>query len=101
MYAISLHNGTVLENLELNGNNFIAEGIIEDDVFTNNLATVSITNGTDTYNCKNMDLVINRVEKGRSWFVLREKTEQELKEEAREKEIAELHQAFAVLLGGE
>lgn len=101
MYTITLHNGTILENLELNGNNFIAEGIVEDSVFTNNLATVSITDGTNIYNYKNMDLVVNRVEKGRSWFVLREKSEQELKDEAREKELTELRQALAVLLGGE
>lgn len=100
MYTITLHDGTKLENLELNGNNFIAEGVIEDSVFTDNLATVVITDGTTTNNYTDMALVINRVENGRSWFVLREKTEQEKMEEARDQEIKELRQAMAVLLTG-
>ena len=37
MYKITLADGTVLENLELNGNNYIAEGVIEDSVFEGNL----------------------------------------------------------------
>lgn len=100
MYTITLHDGTKLENLELNGNNFIAKGVIEDSVFTDNLATVVITDGTTTDNYTDMALVINHVENGRSWFVLREKTEQEKMEEARDREIKELRQAMAVLLTG-
>lgn len=100
MYTITLHDGTKLENLELNGNNFIAKGVIEDSVFTDNLATVVITDGTTTNNYTDMALVINRVENGRSRFVLREKTEQEKMEEARDREIKELRQAMAILLTG-
>lgn len=100
MYTITLNDGTKLENLELNGNNFIAEGVIEDSVFTDNLANVVITNGetTDTYT--DMFLVCNRVENGRSWIVLAEKSEQQKMEEARDNTIAELRQAMAVLLTG-
>lgn len=96
MYTITLNDGTKLENLELNGNNFIAEGVIEDSVFTDNLAKVVITDGetTDTYT--DMFLVCNRVENGRSWIVLAEKSEQQKMEET----IAELRQAMAVLLTG-
>lgn len=100
MYTITLHDGTKLNNLELNGNNFIAEGVIEDSVFTDNLATVSINDGNTTETYTDMVLVINRVDGGRSWFVLREKSEQEKMEEARDKTIAELRQAMAVLLTG-
>ncbi len=100
MYTITLHDGTKLNNLELNGNNFIAEGVIEDSVFTDNLATVSINDGNTTETYTDMVLVINRVDGGRSWFVLREKSEQEKMEEARDNTIAELRQAMAVLLTG-
>lgn len=100
MYTITLHDGTKLNNLELNGNNFIAEGVIENSVFTDNLATVSINDGDTTETYTDMVLVINRVDGGRSWFVLREKSEQEKMEEARDKTIAELRQAMAVLLTG-
>ena len=100
MYTITLHDGTKLNNLELNGKNFIAEGVIEDSVFTDNLATVSINDGNTTETYTDMVLIINRVDGGRSWFVLREKSEQEKMEEARDNTITELRQAMTVLLTG-
>ena len=48
MYTITLADGTKLKNLELNGNNYIAEGVIEDSVFEGNLDTVKITDGETT-----------------------------------------------------
>lgn len=77
MYKITLADGTKLENLELNGNNYIAEGVIEDSVFEGNLATVTITDGETTETYTDMRLMSNRVEDGRSWFVLGEKTAQQ------------------------
>ena len=77
MYKITLADGTELENLELNGNNYIAEGVIEDSVFEGNLATVTITDGETTETYTDMRLMSNRVEDGRSWFVLGEKTGQQ------------------------
>lgn len=100
MYTITLQDGTRLENLELNGNNFISDEIISDTVFADNLGTVTISDGetTDTYT--DMKLIANRVWDGKSWFVLAEKSEQEKKDEAREKELNELRQAMAALLTG-
>lgn len=100
MYKITLHDGTVLENLELNGNNYIAEGVIEDSVFADNLATVTITDGTATETYEDMVLLSNRVDGGRSWFILGEKTEQQKKEEAWNRRFAEMEQAMNVLLTG-
>lgn len=100
MYKITLHDGTVLENLELNGNNYIAEGVIEDSVFADNLATVTITDGTTTETYKDMVLLSNRVDGGRSWFILGEKTEQQKKEEAWNRRFTEMEQAMNVLLTG-
>ena len=77
MYKITLNDGTTLENLELNGNNFISEKVIDDSVFTNNLDTVTIRNGETTVTYTDMKLLSNRVDGGKSWFVLGEKTEQE------------------------
>ena len=77
MYQITLHNGTVLDYLELNGNNFISEEIIEDAVFSGNLDTVTISNGKTTETYTDMKLLSNRVDNGKSWFVLGEKTEHE------------------------
>lgn len=77
MYTITLDDGRKLENLELNGNNYIAEGVIEDSVFADNLSTVTISDGETTETFEDMVLLSNRVDGGRSWIVLGEKTPQE------------------------
>lgn len=101
MYTITLADGTKLENLELNGNNYIAEGVIEDSIFEGNLDTVTITDGETTETFTDMRLMSHRVDGGRSWFVLGEKTAQQKKEEAMAKQIAEMQKAMTVLLTGE
>jgi hypothetical protein len=100
MYTITLNNGTKLENLELNGNNYIAEGVIKDSVFQDNLASVTITDGKTTETYTDMVLISNRVDGGRSWFILGVKSEKEKQEEATARRIAELEQAMTVLLTG-
>ena len=47
MYKITLADGTTLENLVLNGNNFIAQTAVDDAVFKDNMAIVIITNLED------------------------------------------------------
>lgn len=101
MYTITLADGTKLENLELNGNNYIAEGVIEDSVFEGNLDTVTITDGETTETFTDMRLMSNIVRDERSWFVLGEKSAQQKKEEAMAKQMAEMQKAMSVLLTGE
>lgn len=101
MYTITLADGTKLENLELNGNNYIAEGVIEDSVFEGNLDTVTITDGETTETFTDMRLMSNIVRDNRSWFVLGEKSAQQKKEEAMAKQMAEMQKAMSVLLTGE
>lgn len=100
MYTITLANGTKLKNLELNGNNYIAEGVIDDSVFQDNLASVTITDGKTTETYTDMVLISNRVDGGRSWFILGVKSEKQKQEEATARRIAELEQAMNVLLTG-
>jgi len=88
MYKITLADGTELKNLEMNGNNYIAEGVLEDSVFERNLTTVTITDGETTEAYTDMRLMSNRVEDGRSWFVLGEKTAQQKAKERMEAQIA-------------
>lgn len=101
MYTITLADGTKLKNLELNGNNYIAEGVIEDSVFESNLDTVKITDGETTETFTDMRLMSNIVRDNRSWFVLGEKSAQQKKEEVMEKQMAEMQKAMSVLLTGE
>lgn len=101
MYTITLSNGTKLENLELNGNNYISEQIIEDSVFEGGLDTVEISDGKTTETFTDMRLMSNRVDNGKSWFVLGEKTAQQKKDEALSLELEEMRQAMNALLTGE
>lgn len=77
MYTITLADGTKLENLELNGNNYISETVIEGSVFEDNLDTVKISDGSTTETFTDMRLMSNIVRDGRSWFVLGEKSAQQ------------------------
>lgn len=80
MYLISLSNGNVIENLELNGNNYIANTILKASVFANGLSEVTIT---DNYGRKQLlkdvklvHLTINE-EENKTYFVIRPKTKEE------------------------
>ena len=102
MHKITLTDGTTLENLVLNGNNFIAQTVVDDAVFKDNMATVTITNLEDesTEQIEDGVLLSNIVRGGKSWLVLGKKTPEQKATEAKDKEIAELRRAMAVLLTG-
>jgi len=93
MYSIKLANGTVLDNLELNGNNFIPE-TLNKTIFENNLGKVIITdddgNEEERFNQKVQFAKIGDTET----FILRSKT----KEEELLELLADLTEV--VLLGG-
>ena len=91
MYTIKLYDGTILENLELNGNNFISDKIIPDDIFTDNLNEVEFSDGESTRVYNDMMLVANRVIDGKSWFILAEKTPEQKEKEALEKCINDIY----------
>ena len=98
MYTIKLYDGTVLDNLELNGNNFISDKIISDDIFTNNLDKVEISDGKSTQIYQDMMLVANRVIDGKSWFILAEKTPEQKEKEELENNISDIY-ATLILKG--
>ena len=102
MYKITLADGTELNDLVLNGNNFIAQTAVSDAVFKGNMATVTITNLEDgtTEQIEDGVLLSNIVRDGKSWLVLGQKSAEQKAMEARDKEIAELRRAMAVLLTG-
>ena len=98
MYTIKLNNGTILTNLILNGNNFISDKIISDDIFTNNLDKVEISDGKSTQIYQDMMLVANRVIDGKSWFILAEKTPEQKEKEELENNISDIY-ATLILKG--
>lgn len=100
MYTIILSNGITLNNLELNGNNYISAEIIEDSVFEDGLDTVIIAEGDNKETYTDMVLVSNRVFDGKSWFILSEKTQKQKEYEriaSLEKENAALNETVVSL----
>ena len=80
-WKITLSDGTQLKDLKQNGNNFVSETEITADIFNGNLSKVVIEdqNG-NVQECEHMELVQIAHYKDGYYFVLRELTQDELKE---------------------
>ena len=100
MYTIKLYDGTMLDNLELNGNNFISDLIIPDSAFDNNLKTVEVFDGENTQILIDQFLAANRVIDNKSWFVLIDKTPEMKREEEMTNIQLALVELYESLLGG-
>ena len=84
MYTIILSDGTKLENLELNGNNFISAEELQTSDFAGKLDKVTFIDaeGVETVR-HNMKLGACRLmNDNRYWFILEQKTQEQI---AREK----------------
>ena len=79
-YKITLANGSELSDLKLNGNNFISESEITEDMFADNLSPVTINDGDTDDVHDNMALVQISKIGGKNAFILRDLTAAELKE---------------------
>jgi len=90
MYRIKLHDGTILDNLVLNGNNYVSSEIIEDKVFDNNMDTVTIINLDDNSEeiIEDAVLVANQIYNNESYIIIGKKTEEEKVMERIKKEIS-------------
>lgn len=80
-WKITLADGTSLDGLDLNGNNYISSAVVAEDTFAGKLSSVTIEgpDGTQTY--QDMKLVqISKVGKN-YWFILAEKTAEEKQKE--------------------
>lgn len=79
-YVISLADGTLLENLKMNGNNFVSKTPIDASVFTGNCSTIIIDDGIHQETRSNVELVQLTNVDDEFWFVLRELTARELEQ---------------------
>lgn len=79
-YSVILADGTTLTDLSLNGNNFISKVALNPSTFDGNCCPVVISDGEVSENHPNMALVqITTPVEGEYWFVLRDRTDEELK----------------------
>ena len=78
-YTITLADGTVLDNLKLNGDNFISNTAINADIFNENCSPIIVSDGVNSETHNNMEFVqVTEQEPGKYWFVLRELSASEL-----------------------
>ena len=76
-FTIKVADGTRFTNVTMNGNCFIFRGAISDDLLCDeNLLEVTINGEVH----ENMTCTNKWEEDGSTWFILRDKTEDELKE---------------------
>ena len=98
MYSIKLADGTILDNLELNGNNFIPKKDIDTNIFKNNLSKISIIDGEGNIEELNHFRIVFADVAGRQSFIIAEKTKEEIEKETLYQLLADLTEV--VLLGG-
>lgn len=78
IYRVTLADGTVIDNLRLNGNNFISDTPIDAAIFEGNGSPVIIHDGEKDEVHGNMELVQAVLVGEECWFVLRDITSAEL-----------------------
>ena len=91
-YTVTLSDGSKVENLTLNGNNFISTTDVTEGQFDGKLKGVTITDsdGVEEKH-ENMFLVqVTHPSDSEWWFILADKTESQIKQEHFEQSIASL-----------
>lgn len=80
-FKITLADGTVIEDLSLNGNNYISKNKLTEDDFADNLSTVKIEGSDGSIEeLENLELVQVKKYGKEYWFILRQLSEQEIKD---------------------
>lgn len=92
-YTITLADGTILENLALNGNNYISSEPIDADIFVGNCAPMTISDGEHEEIHENAELAQCVKYGDEYWLVFRDIPESEQR-------MNDLEDAVALLLGG-
>ena len=103
MYTITLSDGRKLENLAVNGTNFVSKTKVDEKIFQNNLAAVVISDGKTERAYENL-VFIQQMEwaDGTYYLAFREKTRMELlAEEITENstDLADVQDALVELAG--
>jgi hypothetical protein len=84
IYTMVLSDGTIIENLRKNGDNYISASKLTADMFEGKLSEVTVKTSDseevmeNMENMENMDLVQITEMNGEYWFVLRQFSETEL-----------------------
>ena len=72
-YTMTLANGNILNNLELNGNNYVSETEVTTDIFEGNISPIEISDGDNVEIFDNMELVRIANWENKWWVLILEK----------------------------
>lgn len=96
-YVIKLADGRKLTGLTKNGDNYVSKKKVDETIFTNNLATMTVSNGETETTYKNVEL-IQQMEFSDGWYLcFRELTEAELTVTDLQKALVEVYE---LIVGG-
>lgn len=79
MYKITLENGTVVDGLTLNGNNYVSDEEIDDSILQGILNEVVIENDDERVVYEQLRLLSHIKSEGKSWLVFGEPTAEEIR----------------------
>ena len=79
-YKLVLSNGRTIDNLRMNGNNFVSDSVVTADMFMGGLSPVMLYCDGIVEEHSNMDLVQITKMGNEYWFVLRDISQKELDE---------------------
>lgn len=77
-WTVTLDDGTAIGGLTLSGNNFISDTELTPEMFDGKLSKITATDGNNTFEWNNAELVQITHPDSRWWFVLRELSPEEL-----------------------
>ena len=103
MYKIVLADGTIIDNLELNGNNYIPETPIDINIFNGNLDKISIINSDENIEELNHCSIVFAEVAGNQSFIIAEKSSEEKRDERvtnTEIDIVMLEETIDTIFGG-
>lgn len=79
-YTMTLSDGTVIGNLTLNGNNYISKTPVDAAIFAGNCSPVVISDGENEEIHENAELVQIAQYGNEYWIVIRDLSEQEIRD---------------------
>ena len=98
---IELADSTLIENLTVNGNNFVSDTPISNDIFEDNLSKIKVITPDDTIEFQDIKLIQNRQFGDKYMFVLAEKTQEEKEKEELLQVLADLAELTLEVLGSD
>ena len=103
MYKIILADGTIIDNLELNGNNYIPETPIDVNIFTGNLSKISLIDSDENIEEVNDFRIVFAEVAGKQSFIISEKSSEEKRDERvtnTEVDVVTLEETINAIFGG-